>query len=130
MCAALLAAGCGDGSDDEAPLTASAKTEAAWTDKVLGWVETFTWASAYADCKVPLTSIVGPPPSRPLEQIAGVADDMCADFARWHAAQGKARGTGDETTGPEGAGRSRRGARRSCASSRASPSSTSRGRRS
>ena len=98
MCAALLAAGCGDGSDDQAPPTASAKTEAAWTDKVLGWVESFTWASAYADCKVPLTSIVGPPPSRPLEQIAGVADDMCADFARWHAAKGKARGTGDQTT--------------------------------
>ena len=98
VAAALLAAGCGGGSDDQAPLTASAKAETAWTDKVLGFLENFTAAGTYADCRLLFRSIVGPPPSRSLERVAGVADDMCGDFARWHAGQSKALRTGNQST--------------------------------
>jgi hypothetical protein len=44
------------------------------------------------------TSILGPPPSRLLEPVAGVAQDMCGDFGRWHAAQEQALRTGSQTT--------------------------------
>ena len=96
--ASLLAAGCGNGPDDELPLTASARAEAAWTDKVLGWIENLTAAGTHADCRLLFTSIVGPPPSRSLERVAAVAGDMCDDFARWRAGQAKALRTGDEAT--------------------------------
>lgn len=69
------------------PPAASARDESVWTDKVLGWIENFTAAGTYADCRLLFTSIVGQPPSRSLEPIAGAAHDMCGDFARWEAAQ-------------------------------------------
>jgi hypothetical protein len=96
--AALVAAGCGDGNDDQAPVTASAGAEAVWTDEVLGWIENFTAAGTYEDCRQLFTSIVGPPPSRSLEAIADVAQDMCGDFARWRAGQAKALRTDDRDT--------------------------------
>jgi hypothetical protein len=94
----LLAAGCGNRPDDEMPLTASARAEAAWTDKVLGWIENLAAAGTYADCRLLFTSTVGPPPSRSLERVADVADDMCGDFARWRAARANALRTAGEAT--------------------------------
>jgi hypothetical protein len=95
VAAALLAAGCGDGPDDQAPRLAPAKVESAWTERLLGWIDGVTLGGPDGAC-AELDASVGAPPSRALERIRGVAREMCADFEHARPGQQQALRSGGQ----------------------------------